>query len=99
MFTYTDVYFYILYFVFFSRKLDFHTLKLLRKGRCQNRFLGIVRKKDFINENAWLKFQKYINKIKTEFKLLSRRNEKLCYDINNFKDLLKKQQSDDGLET
>lgn len=90
------IYINVLMFYFFSRKIkDNTTLKLLRKQRYQNCILGVVRKDDFINENAWLKFQKYIDKIQKQYKLLSHKNQRLHLEINKFRELLKKQLSDD----
>ncbi|XP_071573908.1 uncharacterized protein [Temnothorax nylanderi] len=74
------------------------TLKPRKKQRYQNGILGIVRREDFTDENAWLKFQNYINKIKIQHKHLSQKNRKLQYEISICKELLKKQLSDDDLE-
>lgn len=82
--------------LFFSRKIK-NILKLSKKQRYQNGILGVVRREDFINENAWLRFQKHMNMIKKQYKLLDK-NRKLHHEINNFKDLLKKQLSGDVLE-
>lgn len=85
----------ILPYFFFSRKIKSNVIKSLKKQRYQNGILGIVRKDDFISDNAWLKFQNYINHIKKQYRLLLQKNRKLLYEINNFRDLLKKQLSDD----
>ncbi|XP_071646878.1 uncharacterized protein [Temnothorax longispinosus] len=81
-----------------ERKIKDDTLKPRKKQRYQNGILGIVRREDFTDENAWLKFQKYINKVKIQHKHLSQKNRKLQYEISICKELLKKQLSDDDLE-
>lgn len=75
-----------------------NTSKLLKKQRYQNDILGVVRQEDFISEDAWLKFQKYVDKIKKQYRVSLRKNQRLQHEINYFKDLLKKQLSDDVLE-
>ncbi|XP_077276547.1 uncharacterized protein LOC143905193 [Temnothorax americanus] len=82
-----------------ERKIKDDTLKPRKKQRYQNDILGIVRREDFTDENAWLKFQKYIDKVKIQHKHLSQKNRKLRYEISICKELLKKQLlSDDDLE-
>jgi len=80
---------------FFSRKIKNNVTKSLKKQRYQNDILGIVRKDDFISDNAWLKFQNYINHIKKQYRLLLQKNRKLLCEMSNFREQLKKQLSDD----
>ncbi|XP_011865073.1 PREDICTED: uncharacterized protein LOC105560510 isoform X2 [Vollenhovia emeryi] len=76
-----------------GRKIKNCTLKSLNKQRYQNNILGIVRKEDFINENAWLRFQKYIDAINKRHKFMLCKNKKLEHEICFFKELLKLQLS------
>lgn len=47
-----------------------------------------MRKEDFKNVNAWLRFQKYINKMRKQHKFLLHKNRRLHLKLNNFKDML-----------
>ncbi|XP_077275150.1 uncharacterized protein LOC143904380 isoform X2 [Temnothorax americanus] len=49
---------------------------------------GVVRKEDFKNVNARLRFKKYINEMRKRYKFLLRKNRRLYLKLNNFKDTL-----------
>jgi len=48
----------------------------------------VVRKEDFKNVNAWLRFQKYINEMRKQYKFLLHKNRRLHLKLSNFKDML-----------
>ncbi|XP_024887163.1 uncharacterized protein LOC112464422 [Temnothorax curvispinosus] len=63
-----------------------HTLQSIEKqGKVVS---GVVRKEDFKNVNAWLRFQKYINEMRKQYKFLLHKNRRLYLKLNNFKDML-----------
>ncbi|XP_028045436.1 uncharacterized protein LOC105839445 [Monomorium pharaonis] len=69
---------------------DSSTLQSMKKQRYQDVILGTVRKTDFINKSAWLRFQKYVNGLKKQHKFLLHKNRRIYFKLNNFKNLLKK---------
>ncbi|XP_025996482.1 uncharacterized protein LOC105199262 isoform X2 [Solenopsis invicta] len=69
---------------------DCSSLQPVKKQRYQNAILGTVRKTDFINESAWLRFQKYVTGLKKQHKLSLNKSRRLYLKLNKFKNLLKK---------
>ncbi|XP_011704818.1 PREDICTED: uncharacterized protein LOC105460069 [Wasmannia auropunctata] len=69
-----------------KRKIRDCLQPVVRQG-CQN-VSGIVRKEDFRNVNTWLRFQKYINVMRKQYKSLLHKNRRLHLQLSNFKDML-----------
>ncbi|XP_011866526.1 PREDICTED: uncharacterized protein LOC105561289 [Vollenhovia emeryi] len=67
---------------------DYCTSQTVENQRYLNVVSDAVRKEDFKNVNAWLRFQKYINTMRKQYKFLLHKNRRLYLKLSNFKDML-----------